>query len=54
MIFTIHLIQQRILYYDDIDEMKLTNFQDSIKKLKKFVEEFAIAKNAKNAKMKMT
>ena len=33
--------------------MKLTNFQDSMKKLKKFVEEFASAKNAKNAKMKM-
>ena len=53
MTFTIHLIQQRILHYDDIDEVKLTNFQDSMKKLKKFVEEFATTKNAKNAKMKM-
>ena len=53
MTFIIHLIQQRILHYDDIDEVKLTNFQDSMKKLKKFAEEFATAKNAKNAKMKM-
>ena len=53
MTFTIHLIQQRILHYDDIDEVKLTNFQNSMKKLKKFVEEFATTENAKNAKMKM-
>ena len=54
MIFTINLIQQRILHYDNIDEVKLTSFQNSMKELKKFVEEFTIAKNAKNAKMKMT
>ena len=53
MISTINLIQQRILYYDDIDEIKLTNSQNLIKKLEKFVEKFAIAKNAKNAKIKM-
>ena len=53
MIFTINLIQQRILHYNDIDEVKLTNSQNSMKELKKFVEEFASAKNAKNAKMKM-
>ena len=34
--------------------MKLTNFQNLMKKLKKFVKKFANAKNAKNAKMKMT
>ena len=33
--------------------MKLTSFQNSMKKLKKFVEKFAIAENAKNTKMKM-
>ena len=54
MTFTIYLIQQHILHYDGIDEMKLTNSQNSMKELKKFVEEFATAKNAKNAKMKMT
>ena len=54
MILTIHLIQQRILHYDDIDEVKLTSFQDSMKKLKKFAEEFATTENAKNAKVKMT
>ena len=53
MTLTIHLIQQRILYYDDIDEIKLTSFQDSMKELKKFAEEFATTENAKNAKMKM-
>ena len=53
MTFTINLIQQRILHYDDIDEVKLTNFQNSMKELKKFVEEFAIAENAKNAKIKI-
>ena len=54
MTFTINLIQQRILHYDGIDEVKLTNSQNSMKKLKKFVEEFVTAENAKNAKMKMT
>ena len=51
---TINLIQQRIFHYDDIDEVKLTGFQDSMRELKKFVEEFASAENAKNAKVKMT
>ena len=54
MTFTIHLIQQCILHYDDIDEIKLTDFQDSMKKLKKFAEKFATTENAKNAKVKMT
>ena len=54
MILTINLIQQRILHYDDIDEVKLTSFQNSMKELKKFAEKFASAKNAKNAKIKMT
>ena len=53
IISTINLIQQRIFHYDDIDKMKLTSFQNLMKKLKKFVEKFAIAKNAKNAKVKM-
>ena len=54
MTFTINLIQQHILHYNDIDEVKLTNFQDSMKELKKFAEKFASAENAKNAKVKMT
>ena len=53
MTFIINLIQQRIFHYDDIDEVKLTSFQNSIKKLKKFINEFASAENAKNAKIKM-
>ena len=53
MTSTIHLIQQRILHYNDIDEVKLTSFQDLMKELKKFVEEFATTENAKNTKMKM-
>ena len=41
-----NLIQQRILHFDEIDEIKLARFQNSIKKLKKFVEKFASANNA--------
>ena len=54
MIPTITLIQQRILYFNEFDEMKLADFKDPIKKLKRFVNQFAIENNAKNAEMEMT
>ena len=49
----INLIQQRIFHFDEIDEIKLAKFQNLIKVLKKCVEEFASANNAKNVKVKI-
>ena len=53
IISIISLIKQHILYFDEINKIKLARFQDLIKELKKFVEKFANANNAKNIKMKM-
>ena len=53
MTSTMNVIQQRIFHFDKINEVKLARFQNSMKKLKKFVEKFASANNAKNVKVKI-
>ena len=46
MIFTIELIQQRILHHEKLNKLKAINDLDVIQEFSKFMNEFSNEKNA--------
>ncbi len=46
MISTIELIQQRILHYEELNELKMMNDSDVIQEFNKFMSAFSNEKNA--------
>ena len=48
MIFIIEIIEQRILYYENLQILKNINFANSLKKFIIFVEKFIDFQNVKN------
>jgi len=46
MIFTIELIQQRILHHEELNELKMINDSDVIQEFNKFMSVFSNEKNA--------
>ncbi len=46
MIFTIELIQQRILHHEELNELKMMNDSDVIQEFNKFMSVFSNEKNA--------
>ncbi len=51
MIFTIKLIQQRILHHEELNELKATNDSDVIQEFNKFMSAFSNEKNAIDQKI---
>ena len=51
MIFTIELIQQRILHHEELNELKMMNDSDVIQEFNKFMSAFSNEKNAINQKI---
>ncbi len=51
IIFTIELIQQRILHHEELNELKTTNDSDVIQEFNKFMNAFSNEKNAINQKI---
>ena len=48
MIFIIEIIEQQILYYKNLQNLKNTNVANSLKKFIIFVEKYVESQNAKN------
>jgi len=51
MIFTIELIQQRILHHEELNELKMMNDSDVIQEFNKFMSAFSNEKNAIDRKI---
>jgi len=51
MIFTIELIQQRILHHEELNELKAMNDSDVIQEFNKFMSAFSNEKNAIDRKI---
>ena len=51
MIFTIELIQQRILHHEELNELKTMNDSDVIQEFNKFMSAFSNEKNAIDRKI---
>jgi len=51
MIFTIELIQQRILHHKELNELKMMNDSDVIQEFNKFMSAFSNEKNAIDQKI---
>ena len=51
MIFTIKLIQQRILHHEELNELKMMNDSDVIQEFNKFISAFSNEKNAIDRKI---
>ncbi len=47
----VKIIQQRVIHYDDLNNLKRANDVDSFKLYSSFVEKFASTKNAKERKI---